>query len=82
MTVTGVDDSVADGDVAYTIVTARRHEHGCQLQRAEPADVAVTNTDNDIGGDHGQPDIGPGHDRGGRHGDLHRRAQHASRRRT
>ena len=42
------------------------------------ADVSVTNTDNDVGGDHGQPDLGAGHDRGGRHGDLHGRAEHAA----
>ena len=42
------------------------------------ADVSVTNTDNDMAGHHGEPDLGPGHDRGGRHGDLHGRAQHAA----
>ena len=47
MTVTGVDDALADGNQLYTIVTARRHQHRCGLQRAQPANVSVTNTDDE-----------------------------------
>ena len=35
VTVTGVDDAVVDGNVAYTIVTARRDEHRSELQRPQ-----------------------------------------------
>ena len=35
MTVTGVDDALDDGDVAYTIVTARGDEHRRDLQRRQ-----------------------------------------------
>ena len=35
VTVTGVDDAVVDGDVAYTIVTARGGEHRPELQRRQ-----------------------------------------------
>ena len=34
VTVTGVDDWMVDGNVAYTIVTGRGHQHGRELQRA------------------------------------------------
>ena len=50
VTVTGVDDALVDGDVAYTIC-----DHGDQRRpdlrrRSIAADVAVTNTDNDAAG--------------------------------
>ena len=48
VTVTGVDDDLDDGDVAYTIVH-RGDQHRHDLQRITVADVAVTNTDNDAG---------------------------------
>ena len=35
MTVTGVDDDLDDGDVAYTIVTAAATSADAQLQRAQ-----------------------------------------------
>ena len=46
VTVTGVDDALVDGDVAYTIATTVTS--GDAIYAAiNPADVAVTNTDND-----------------------------------
>ena len=47
VTVTGVDDSVDDGDIAYTIVTGTATGGGYNL---DPADVSVTNTDDDTKG--------------------------------
>ena len=55
VTVTGVDDALVDGDVAYTIATTVTS--GDAIYAAiNPADVAVTNTDNDAAGDHGDAD--------------------------
>ena len=50
MTVTGVDDALVDGDVAYTIVTAVDQRRRRSTRAINPADVAVTNTDNDAAG--------------------------------
>ena len=50
MTVTGVDDALDDGDVAYTIVTAPATSTDATYNGSTPADVAVTNTDNDAAG--------------------------------
>src|SRR5439155_501791 len=50
VTVTGVDDFVADGAVAYTIVTAAATSTDPGYNGMDPADVAVTNTDNDTAG--------------------------------
>ena len=47
MTVTGVDDAVDDGDQSYTIVTAAATSSDPGYNGLDPADVAVTNTDND-----------------------------------
>ena len=49
VTVTGVDDFEDDGDVAYTIVTAAVTSDPV-YSGMDPADVAVTNTDNDAAG--------------------------------
>ena len=49
VTVTGVDDAVDDGDVAYTIVTAAAASADPAYNGLNAADVAVTNTDDDIG---------------------------------
>src|SRR5437867_1964031 len=50
VTVTGVDDFGVDGSVAYTIVTApATSTHGI-YSAMTPADVGVTNTDNDTAG--------------------------------
>ena len=78
VTVTGVDDAVDDGDVAYTIVTAPATSADANYSGVNAADVAVTNTDNDAAGHHGHADDGPDDDRGRRDGDLHGRAQHAA----
>ena len=50
MTVTGVDDAVVDGTIAYTIVTAPAVSTDANYNRRDAADVAVTNTDNDAPG--------------------------------
>ena len=50
VTVTGVDDAVDDGDIAYTIVTGAGHEHRPGYNGLNAADVAVTNIDNDTAG--------------------------------
>ena len=58
VTVTGVDDAVVDGPITYTIVTAAAVSTDPNYNGANAADVAVTNTDNDSGGDHGDADDG------------------------
>ncbi|MEG3657397.1 Calx-beta domain-containing protein, partial [Arenibacter palladensis] len=53
VTVTGVDDMVADGNVAYNIVTGNVTSSDTNynaLTAANVADVAVTNIDNDVVG--------------------------------
>ncbi len=50
MTVTGVQDSVDDGDVAYTIITAAAVSGDANYNGLNPADVSVTNTDDDTAG--------------------------------
>src|SRR5439155_1117926 len=47
---TGVDDLVADGNVAYTIVTAAATSTDASYSGLNAADVTVTNTDNDTPG--------------------------------
>jgi hypothetical protein len=47
VTVTGVDDTLVDGDIAYTIVTAPATSSDAKYNGLNPADVAVTNLDND-----------------------------------
>ncbi|MEG4802837.1 FG-GAP-like repeat-containing protein [Microcoleus sp. ARI1-B5] len=47
VTVTGVDDSVADGNKDYTIVTAPAVSNDTKYSGLNAADVAVTNSDND-----------------------------------
>ena len=49
VTVTGVDDFVDDGNVAYTIVTTVTSSDAA-FAAINPADVALTNTDNDTAG--------------------------------
>ena len=46
VTVTGVDDGIADGDVSYTIVTSSAVSTDPDYNGLDPADVAVTNLDN------------------------------------
>ena len=50
VTVTGVDDAVDDGNVAYTIVTAPATSSDPTYSGVNAADVTVTNTDNDAAG--------------------------------
>ena len=50
MTVTGVNDAVVDGNVAYTIVTAAAASTDRNYNGVNASDVTVTNTDNDTAG--------------------------------
>jgi hypothetical protein len=50
VTVTGVDDFMADGDIAYSIVTGAASSTDPNYTGLNPSDVAVTNTDNDTAG--------------------------------
>ena len=49
VTVTGVDDGVVDGNVAYTLVIAVATSADPHYNGRKVADVRVTNTDNDVG---------------------------------
>ena len=70
MTVTGVDDALVDGNIAYTIATTVTS--GDAIYAAiNPADVTVTNTDNDAAAITVTPTYWPDDDRGRRDGDLH-----------
>ncbi|HIK12454.1 MAG TPA: DUF4347 domain-containing protein [Oscillatoriaceae cyanobacterium M33_DOE_052] len=51
VTVTGVDDLVADGNIAYNIITAPATSTDANYNGINPADVAVTNSDNDTSTD-------------------------------
>ena len=50
VTVTGADDVLDDGDVAYSIVTAAANSTDVIYNGINADDVAVTNTDNDAAG--------------------------------
>jgi hypothetical protein len=50
VTVTGVDDAIADGNIVYTIVTAAASSTDPNYNGLNPADVSVTNNDNDVAG--------------------------------
>ena len=50
VTVTGVNDDLDDGDIAYSIVTAGATSADGVYNGIDPADVSVTNTDNDASG--------------------------------
>ncbi|MFN7982695.1 MAG: hypothetical protein U0Q11_12620 [Vicinamibacterales bacterium] len=50
VTVTGVDDFLVDGAVAYTIVTAAATSSDLNYSGLNASDVSVTNTDNDAAG--------------------------------
>jgi len=45
-----VDDLLADGNVAYTILTAAASSGDANYSGLNPADVSVTNQDNDTAG--------------------------------
>lgn len=50
VTVTGVDDFVVDGDVAYTIITGPAQSSDPAYSGYNPPDVSVVNKDNDTAG--------------------------------
>ena len=76
VTVTGVDDAVDDGNIAYTITDRRGDEHGREYNGAEPPPtLSVTNTDNDTRGHYRHADRAADDDRSRRDGDLHRGAR-------
>jgi hypothetical protein len=50
VTITGVNDFVQDGNVAYTIVTAAATCTDPNYNGLNPSDVSVTNNDNDVAG--------------------------------
>ena len=50
ITVTGVDDEIDDDDVTYTIITAAATSTDPKYNGINPADVSVTNRDNDVAG--------------------------------
>ncbi len=77
VTVTGVNDDLDDGDIAYTIVTAAATSADGNYNGLNAADVTVTNTDNDASGITVSPISGP-HDGSRRHGHVHRRARRAA----
>ncbi len=47
VTVTGVDDALVDGNIAYTIVTAPATSADADYNMLDAPDVSVTNTDNE-----------------------------------
>jgi hypothetical protein len=50
VTITGLDDAIADGNQSYTVVTAPVLSGDGTYQGMDAADVSVTNTDNDSAG--------------------------------
>lgn len=50
VTVTGIDDLAADGNIAYTIVTASAVSTDLAYSGMNPSDVSITNNDNDAPG--------------------------------
>jgi hypothetical protein len=48
VTVTGVDDTASDGNAAYTIITGTSFSTDASYNGINPADVLVTNTDDDF----------------------------------
>ncbi|MBI5509652.1 MAG: Ig-like domain-containing protein, partial [Deltaproteobacteria bacterium] len=50
VTISGVNDDVADGNIAYTIVLGLPTSSGPTYAVIDPTDVSVTNNDNDIAG--------------------------------
>ncbi len=53
VTVTGVDDAIVDGNIAYTIITAAASSSDSNYSGLNASDVSVTNTDDDVGGSPG-----------------------------
>ena len=50
VTVTGVDDTLDDGNIGYSIVTAAATSSDPNYAGVDAGDVSVTNTDNDASG--------------------------------
>src|SRR5213078_2224030 len=50
VTITGVDDAVQDGDIAYSVVLSSATSADPIYAAIDPADVAVVNADNDAAG--------------------------------
>ncbi|MEG4521442.1 DUF4347 domain-containing protein [Microcoleus sp. C2D2] len=50
VTVTGVEDSIADGDIDYKIVTGAAVSTDANYNNRDVADVSITNQDNDTAG--------------------------------
>ncbi|MCP4944632.1 MAG: hypothetical protein GY924_21990, partial [Planctomycetaceae bacterium] len=50
VTVTGVDDSLVDGDVGYSIVLGVADTTDSNYSGLDPADVSLSNADNDVAG--------------------------------
>lgn len=48
VTVTGVDDDIADGDIGYSIITASASSNDANYNGLTPEDVSIINTDNDL----------------------------------
>ena len=61
-----------DGNIAYTIVTAAAVSADGNYNGLNPADVSVTNTDNDTAGITVTPHLGPDDHRSGRDGHVSR----------
>ena len=73
VTVTGVDDDVADGDIDYSIVTAAATSSDDNYNSVNPDNVTVTNTDDDAAGITVSA-ISGNTSETGRYGDVHGRA--------
>ena len=80
VTVTGVNDAIPDGDQAVYDRHRARQRSDPAYNGLDPADVVVTNTDNDAAGITVSPVSGLLTTEGGRHGHLHGGAEHAAHR--
>ena len=78
VTVTGVDDDLDDGDIAYSIVTAAATSADGNYNGINAADVSGHQHRQRRGRHHGHADQRPDHDGSRRHGHLHRRARRAA----
>jgi len=76
VTVTGVDDLVQDGNIAYTILTAAASSGDGYYNGLDAADVSVTNLDNDTAGITVNPTSGLVTSEGGGTAQFHRGARH------
>ncbi len=80
VTVTGVDDAVDDGNIAYSIVTAAAVSADPGYSGFNPSDVSVTNMDNDVVGDYRESDFRAHDYRGRWHSDVHGGPEHPAHR--